>query len=242
MLGDDLIELLGERIPGDRAGQTVAEHELAAWLAAAPRAEGGAPRVLDLGCGAGHSVDRFRALEPDVRWVGVDIAESPEVSGRTRADAAFATFDGESLPFEDGSFDLVWCKQVLEHVRRPIGLIDEAARVLAPGGLFCGSTSQMEPFHSRSTQNPTPYGLTLTLRDAGLEVRELRPSIDSLTLIVRRAVGRRGSVFDRWWDRDSPLNRAISLYGRARGLDARSVNAAKLVLCGSFTFVAFKRG
>ena len=75
------------------------------------------------------------------------------------------------------------------------------------------------------------------LERAGLEVTELRPSIDGAALIARRLV-RGGKVFERWWDTDSPLNRLLDLYGRRKGLDARSLNAAKLVLCGQFTFVA----
>jgi SAM-dependent methyltransferase len=233
VIGDDLSQLLGGRIPADHSRQAVALKELPRWAATA----GPAARVLDLGCGEGASVDRFRAVDPAVRWVGVDIGDSAEAQARRRDDAEFHAFDGETLPFADASFDLVWCKQVLEHVRRPEPLLTEVARVLAPGGSFAGSTSQLEPFHSRSTANPTPYGLALALERAGLEVVELRPSIDALTLIVRRLVGG-GRIFERWWDRESPLNRLIELYGRRKGLDARSVNAAKLVFCGQFTFVA----
>ena len=155
VLGDDLGALLGGRIPADHSRQTLADGFAARGL------RGPGTRVMDLGCGAGDSVDLFRSLEPAVKWVGADIERSPEVAERVREDAEFATFDGETLPFEDGSFDLVYCKQVLEHVRRPEPLVAEVARVLAPGGWFAGSTSQLEAFHSRSIFNPTPYGLTL---------------------------------------------------------------------------------
>jgi SAM-dependent methyltransferase len=235
VIGDDILELLEARVPGDHSRQAVADRELPRWLAAAP-----GRRVLDLGCGDGRSIDLFRAADPAVEWTGVDIESSPEVAERTRSDAEFHTFDGVHLPFADGTFDLVWCKQVLEHVRDPAPLLGEAARVLAPDGVFCGSTSQLEPFHSRSTANLTPYGAALLLEDAGLSVRELRPSIDALTLIVRRGVGRRGAIFHRWWDQDSPLNSVISGYGRLKGADHRRVNAAKLIFCGQFTFLAVR--
>ena len=48
MLGDDLGELLGAGIPADHSRQTIADSY------ARP-----AERVLDLGCGAGDSVDLF---------------------------------------------------------------------------------------------------------------------------------------------------------------------------------------
>ena len=192
---------------------------------------------MDLGCGAGDSVDQFRSVDPGVSWVGVDLERSPEVASRVRADAEFRVFDGVHLPAEDASFDSVYCKQVLEHVRAPEPLIAEVARVLRPGGLFGGSTSQLEPFHSYSTWNYTPYGLSLLLEEAGLSVLEMRAGIDSLALIVNRGVGMRGWT-RRWWSVESPLNRVISGFGRVRRLSPQQVNAIKLLLCGQFAFLA----
>jgi SAM-dependent methyltransferase len=229
MLGDDLLELLGDAVPREPAGQALADDYI-------PRM---APlgRVLDLGCGAGDSVDQFRNVNPGVKWVGVDVERSPEVEGRRRTDAEFLTFDGVHLPFEPASIDAVYCKQVLEHVREPAPLIAEVARILKPGGLFAGSTSQLEPFHSYSTWNYTPYGLKLLLEEAGLEAVEFRAGIDSLALIVNRGVGMRRFT-RRWWAVESPLNRFAAGYGRLRGLDPVHVNAIKLLLCGQFAFLA----
>jgi SAM-dependent methyltransferase len=236
VLGDDLGELLGQRIPGDHSRQTVADAYGARYLRSSGRPR--APRVMDLGCGRGDSVDQFRALEPAVRWVGVDIERSPEVDERLRDDAEFVAFDGVELPFANASFDLVYCKQVLEHVRRPDPLVGEVGRVLAPGGWFAGSTSQLEAFHSRSLFNLTPYGLTAVVEGAGLEIVELRPVIDGVTLVLWRALGL-PSFFYRWWGpRESPLNRVIELAGRAARLDARTRNQVKLTLCGQFAFLA----
>jgi hypothetical protein len=109
--------------------------------------------------------------------------------------------------------------------------------VLRPGGLFAGSTSQLEPFHSFSTWNYTPYGFKLLCERAGLAVDELRPGIDSLAVIVNRGLGMR-RVTRRWWAVESPLNRVIGGYGRLRRLDPAQVNAIKLLLCGQFAFLA----
>jgi SAM-dependent methyltransferase len=235
MLGDDLGDLLGHRIPADHSRPVLADDYARRLLPLAQRPDGA--RVMDLGCGLGDSVELFRSIDPKVRWVGVDIEESPEVAARTRGDAEFVTFDGEHLPFEDASFDLVYCKQVLEHVRRPEQLVGEVARVLVAGGWLAGSTSQLEAFHSRSIFNSTPYGLTLLAEDAGLEVVELRPVIDGFTLVAWRAAGL-PPFFHRWWARESPPYRAIELLARAARLDARTRNQVKLVLAGQFAFLA----
>ncbi len=236
MLGDDLRRLLGDDVvPGDHSRQTLADAYAARDLGLTA-----SPRVMDLGCGRGDSVDLFRSTHPDVRWVGVDIEDSPEVSERVRGDAEFVTFDGERLPFGDEEFDLVYCKQVLEHVRRPEPLVADVARVLKPGGWLAGSTSHLEAFHSRSIFNHTPYGLKLLVERAGLELVEVRPGIDGFTLVAWRALGM-PRFFHRWWARDSPGNVAITLACRLAGFDHRTVNTAKLTLCGQFSFLAVRR-
>jgi SAM-dependent methyltransferase len=234
--GREIEQLVGDAVPGDHARQILAEHYIDAAIG---RRDGQPWRVLDLGCGSGSSVDFFRARDPSVEWIGLDIPDSPEP--RTRTDARFETFDGVSIPFEQASFDLVYCKQVLEHVHHPRPLLDDVRRVLSPGGFMAGSTSQLEPFHSFSTWNYTPYFLHILLQEAGLCVQELRPGIDGPTLIASRMVTR-GPLFEhlwgRWWGGQSPLNRVIDLYGRTLRLDTRAVNATKLLFCGQFAFLA----
>jgi SAM-dependent methyltransferase len=228
MLGDDLGDLLGQRIPRDHSRQVLADHYAARLRPA---------RVMDLGCGTGDSVDLFRAQNPAVSWVGVDVEESPEVAERTRGDAEFVTFNGEQLPFDDASFGFVYCKQVLEHVERPHELLREVTRVLEPGGWFAGSTSQLEAFHSRSIFNWTPYGFTVAAEGAGLEVVELRPVIDGFALVAWRALGL-PRFFHRWWAHESPGYRVIELAASAARLDPRTRNQIKLVLAGQFAFLA----
>ncbi len=232
--GRELAALLPAALPSDDAHQTLADRYIELEVG---HSHGRPWRVLDLGCGGGSSVDSFRARDPQVEWVGLDLLDSPEVRTRKRGDARFETFDGIEIPFGDDSFDLVYCKQVLEHVRRPAPLLAEVSRVLSPGGFFAGSTSQLEPFHSLSLWNYTPLGFAKLAEEAGLVVLEVRPSIDALALIAYRMLGSR-RAFDRWWAAQSPLNRVIDAYGRARGLSPEAINATKLVFCGQFAFLA----
>ena len=165
--------------------------------------------------------------------------ESPEARGRDESRGEFHTFDGVRMDFDDDSFDLVYCNQVLEHVRRPLELLGEIRRVLRPGGWFVGSTSHLEPYHSLSLQNFTPYGFSVLVEDAGLSLEEIRPGIDSLTLILRVLMNR-PKFFSRWWEKESPLNRWISFRLRRKG--RRRTNARKLLFCGQFCFCVRKKG
>ena len=124
-------------------------------------------------------------------------------------------------------------------MRRPAPLLAEVSRVLRPGGTLAGSTSHLEAFHSRSVWNYTPYGLMLLLEEAGLELVEVRPVIDAFTLVAWRAFGT-PRFFYRWWARESPPYRAISLAGRVARWDHRTVNTAKLTLSGQFAFLAHR--
>jgi SAM-dependent methyltransferase len=69
-----------------------------------------------------------RALRgvPGVRWVGGDL--SPE-------DPGVAALDLTALPFADGSFDMVLCSHVLEHVADDGRAMTEVRRVLRPEGM-----------------------------------------------------------------------------------------------------------
>jgi SAM-dependent methyltransferase len=92
-----------------------------------------AKRILDIGCGLGMYVSRFRQFSDDVYGVDVDpdkIAQASEWLPNLRVSAA------EELPFEDASFDVILLNEVIEHVDDDRRAIQEAYRVLAPGGLI----------------------------------------------------------------------------------------------------------
>lgn len=197
---------------------------------------GGRPgaTVIDVGCGRGDSVDVFRAVDPTVRWIGVEV---PDSEYETRPDVELRLFDGVRLPFDDASVDVVFCKQVLEHVERPHDLVADIARVLRPDGVFAGSTSHLEPYHGRSTANFTPYGMRRLLEHSGMALEAIMPGIDGPTLILRRML-RGPRHFDRYWERRSPFNALIDGLARLARLDAEDRNALKLLYCGQYAFVA----
>lgn len=194
-------------------------------------------RVVDLGCGAGVSLDLFRQLLPEVLWTGVDIEHSPEVDSRTRSDGEFLTYDGVNLPFEDATIDLIYSRQVFEHVRYPELLLQDIHRALKPGAIFIGSTSHLEPYHSYSYWNFTPYGFKQLVEAAGLILSEMRPGIDGVTLITRAYRGN-DAAMNRWFAEESPLNQEIEEQAKAQSV--QQIAFRKLMFCGQFCFLVRK--
>lgn len=95
-------------------------------------------RLLEVGCGTGVLTRRL-AGQPGVgSVVGVDTAESLLEKARELAagidDVRFEVADARSLPFEDGSFDVVVFDSTLSRVPEPGRAVAEAFRVLGPGG------------------------------------------------------------------------------------------------------------
>ncbi|MGB5709456.1 MAG: class I SAM-dependent methyltransferase [Waterburya sp.] len=237
MTNQKFADLLIEQIPKDSSQQVTSEYYIPYILEAEKKST---IKVLDLGCGEGNSEAKFKAHYQNVEWFGLDIDESPEVNARTKTEGNFYTFDGINIPFEDNYFDVIYSNQVFEHVRYPEALLKEINRVLKPGAYFMGSVSYLEPYHSFSFWNYTPYGFKEISTNAGLEVVEIRPSIDALTLIIRRALGA-PKFFSRWWKKESPLNFIISLIGKMTNKNSATINSIKLMFCGQFCFLIRKQ-
>jgi len=193
--------------------------------------------VVDLGCGAGDSIDFFRSRNQNLSWIGIDIPSSPEVNTRTRTDAHFISFDGIHLPLHDKSVDLVYSRQVFEHVRFPQELLREIKRVLRPGGSFIGSTSHLEPYHSYSYWNYTPYGFLTLIENAGMELQEFRPGIDVFTICIRKMTWN-WKFLNRYFSKETPMNKLISILGFMIKKSPAEINLIKLILSGQFYFVA----
>ncbi|MFK7931466.1 MAG: class I SAM-dependent methyltransferase [Myxococcota bacterium] len=92
--------------------------------------------VLDLGAGAGI-VPEMNFKELAARVCGVDpdprVVNNPYLhEGRQGV--------GEQIPYDDQTFDVVFCDNVLEHLENPETVFAEVRRVLKPGGVFLAKT------------------------------------------------------------------------------------------------------
>lgn len=95
-------------------------------------------RLLEIGCGIGTDLARFAA--GGARVTGVDLSETAIGLARQNLTLhghkgdVFAAGDGAALPLADASMDVVYAHGVLQYAADPRGIVNEARRVLRPGG------------------------------------------------------------------------------------------------------------
>jgi cyclopropane fatty-acyl-phospholipid synthase-like methyltransferase len=106
-------------------------------------------RVLDVGCGTGNYA---RALQEATGCAISGVEPSDQMRQRAENAAnwtALVAGSAESLPYPDGSFDLVYSTDVIHHVGDRDTFFSEAARVLAPGGLIATVTDSRQDIARR---------------------------------------------------------------------------------------------
>ncbi len=151
------LEFTGERvIPGqvdvDLWNEHIARYVFTARLVAGRR-------VLDIGCGAGYGSARLAEVAASVTALDVSadaiaLAQSLYPDAGVKWTCASAT----DLPYDSGCFDAVVAFEVIEHLSEWHKLVSEAARVLAPGGIFVVSTpNKLFYAETRRESGPNPY-------------------------------------------------------------------------------------
>lgn len=121
----DIVSFL-KRLPVD-LGQAEKKHDTAgkriafSFVSDAPAV---GKTALDIGCRDGYWAERLK--EKGYKVSALDI--EPMYEGAITHDVE------RGLPYPDDSFDLVWCTEVVEHLRNPKILFEEIGRVMRPGG------------------------------------------------------------------------------------------------------------
>lgn len=100
-------------------------------------------KALDVGCGGGILAEEIARM--GFETTGIDPSEPSLNIARNHAivsglDIKYEKGSGEALPYDDASYDVVFCCDVLEHVRDLPKVISEISRVLKPGGVFVFDT------------------------------------------------------------------------------------------------------
>ncbi len=104
--------------------------------------------MLDIGCGIGAYVDKFRSLGAHAFGVDVDADKLAEAA-RTKRLQLLAASVSEALPFPDNYFDAVVLHEVIEHVADDDQTIHEACRVVRRNGrVIIFAPNRLYPFET----------------------------------------------------------------------------------------------
>ena len=147
-------------------------------------------RVLDAGCGSGRTLQEL-----------VDYGEVSGIELNTEA-AALARGRGlgevqvgrlEALPWEDATFDLITCLDVIEHVPDDAAALTELRRVCRPGGWLLVTVPAYQALWSRHDEANHHYrrysraALRAAARAGGWQLERMS-SFNSLLLAPAAAV------------------------------------------------------
>jgi len=137
-------------------------------------------RLLEVGCGMGSDLLQF--ARGGAHCTGVDLTPRSVEITRHRfklygADGDFMLCDGERLPFQSESFNVVYSNGVLHHTPDTAGAIREVHRVLRPGG-----TAKIMLYH----RNSLNYWVEIVLRRGvlGLEFLRGRSAEDIMSRVI----------------------------------------------------------
>jgi 2-polyprenyl-3-methyl-5-hydroxy-6-metoxy-1,4-benzoquinol methylase len=150
------VEFTGERVIPGQVNVDLWNEHLSRYAFASRLAR--RKRVLDLGCGTGYGANELSRNASCV--IGIDLHEEAIVyaSRHSQGNSRFLQGDVRSLPFANGSFDLITCFEVIEHLEDWQTLLAEASRTLAPAGQCIVSTPNKDYYaQARGIHGPNPF-------------------------------------------------------------------------------------
>jgi SAM-dependent methyltransferase len=104
--------------------------------------------VLDAGCGTGEAMAWFhQATQGRALVVGMDLATAHVRAARATAPAGAPILQADMLrpPLADGSFDLVWAVNAINHLPDPVAGVRVLSNLLRPGGRLVVGQSSLLP-------------------------------------------------------------------------------------------------
>lgn len=124
-------------------------------------------KLLEPGCGRGEHLRLFKNLGLDV--YGLDLSPEAPLFAKD-LNIKVCDLEKDKLPYPDNYFDVIYSKSFLEHLRDPSKFLNEAYRVLKPGGLLLSMVpdweSQYKKFYDDYT-HVSPF-TTISLKNIQL--------------------------------------------------------------------------
>jgi SAM-dependent methyltransferase len=151
-------------------------------------------RVVDIGCGDGMCTEAAlnicnASATASVDIVGFDWSSAALSQARARGvPVARASADESGLPLASSSIDVVMMSELIEHLVDPDNALDEAWRVLKPGGTLLLSTPNLAAWYNRVllAVGVQPIFTEVSLR--GIYGRPGTEVVGHLRLFTRRAL------------------------------------------------------
>lgn len=105
-------------------------------------------RVLDVGCAAGGLLAHLKGAAS--HRVGLELSQSGTAEAEGVADEIVrGSIEDPAVDFPEGSFDVVVCADVLEHLPEPARALSRAVRWTAPGGAVVVSVPNIANWQAR---------------------------------------------------------------------------------------------
>jgi SAM-dependent methyltransferase len=106
--------------------------------------------IVDIGCGDGAATSLAAQVNPGHRIVGLDWSADALRQARSRGLTLLrAEVESTSLPIASGRADVVIMSELIEHLVDPDSALEEARRVLKPGGTLLLSTPNLAAWYNR---------------------------------------------------------------------------------------------
>jgi len=164
-------------------------HRQARMLAEVLAERSGPQRIVDVGCGEGTATHLVKRLDPRNTVIGVDWSAMALVQARARGLLVIqGGVDASGLPLPDAGADVVIMSELIEHLVDTDAAIEEARRILRPGGILLLSTPNLAAWFNRGLLGLgiQPVFSEVSLR--GIYGRPGHQVVGHLRLFTRRAL------------------------------------------------------